>query len=220
MMKAMAEKFEFDSFSDQAASPRRRKEQIALEEQVARAREEARSQGFEEGLAKARETDEARAARLLEDLGHQAVALVSEIKNHKHQIEAQSVELAHLIAKKLAGAAIDQFPGAGAEAIIRDCLDDLREESRLVIRLSEQDAELLESRLDSLSQKAGYQGALIMLAEPDLAPGSLRIEWADGGVERSTGEVEAAIEQKIAALTGGENTGEDTLTEAKDRTDD
>ncbi len=37
-----------------------------------------------------------------------------------------------------------------------------------------------------------------MLAEPDIAPGDCRIEWADGGVKRDRAATEAAIAEAVA----------------------
>ena len=37
-----------------------------------------------------------------------------------------------------------------------------------------------------------------MLAEPDIAPGDCRIEWADGGVKRDPAIIEAAIDEAVA----------------------
>ena len=37
-----------------------------------------------------------------------------------------------------------------------------------------------------------------MLAEPDIAPGDCRIEWADGGINRDRAATEAAIDEAVA----------------------
>ena len=37
-----------------------------------------------------------------------------------------------------------------------------------------------------------------MLAEPDIAPGDCRIEWADGGIKRDSAAIEAAIDEAVA----------------------
>ena len=36
------------------------------------------------------------------------------------------------------------------------------------------------------------------MAEPDIAPGDCRIEWADGGVKRDLAAIEAAIGEAVA----------------------
>ena len=42
-----------------------------------------------------------------------------------------------------------------------------------------------------------------MLAEPDIAPGDCRIEWADGGIKRERAATEAAIEEAVARYIAG-----------------
>ena len=44
----------------------------------------------------------------------------------------------------------------------------------------------------------GFEGRLVVLAEPEIAPGDCKIEWADGGVVLER----AAIEVKISELVG------------------
>jgi flagellar assembly protein FliH len=47
-----------------------------------------------------------------------------------------------------------------------------------------------------MAKQSGFAGRLIVLAEPELAVGDCKIEWADGGVVREA----AAIDAKITEL--------------------
>ncbi|MGL1488976.1 hypothetical protein ACSTJG_24320, partial [Vibrio parahaemolyticus] len=49
-----------------------------------------------------------------------------------------------------------------------------------------------------MAAHSGFQGRLVILAEPTIATGDCRIEWADGGVVLER----AAIEGKINELVG------------------
>ena len=44
-----------------------------------------------------------------------------------------------------------------------------------------------------LARERGFEGRLVVLGEPDLAPGDARMEWADGGVVRDRARIEAAV---------------------------
>ncbi len=70
-------------------------------------------------------------------------------------------------------------------------------------------AKLPRRELDDLAAGCGYQGKLVLLADPSLDADDCRIEWADGGAERDTGsawrELEAAIEQLLHASAGQPN---------------
>ena len=43
-----------------------------------------------------------------------------------------------------------------------------------------------------------FEGRLVVLAEPDIAVGDCRIEWADGGINRDSAAADAAIGAAVA----------------------
>ena len=56
---------------------------------------------------------------------------------------------------------------AGVHAVLPDeVLDDLR------------------ARVDTIGQRLGFQGSVVLLADPDMGPADCRVDWADGGAER------------------------------------
>jgi flagellar assembly protein FliH len=94
---------------------------------------------------------------------------------------------------------------AEIEGLLRDTMSNLRDESRIVVRLHDSLLDPLRADLDEAARAAGYEGKLVLLAEPDIPPGDCRIEWADGGVERVAGriwnDIEAAVTRAIAAAS-------------------
>jgi flagellar assembly protein FliH len=58
--------------------------------------------------------------------------------------------------------------------------------------------ERARAELEETARGGGFDGRLVVLAEPEIAPGDCRIEWADGGVVLER----AAIEVKISELVG------------------
>ncbi len=46
----------------------------------------------------------------------------------------------------------------------------------------------------------GFEGRLVILAEPEIALGDCRVEWADGGVIRDRAAIEAAIDDAVEPL--------------------
>ncbi len=56
-----------------------------------------------------------------------------------------------------------------------------------------------EQKLDDIARDCGFDGRLVVLAEPDIAPGDCRIEWADGGVSaRQRRHRAGAIDEAVA----------------------
>ena len=89
-------------------------------------------------------------------------------------------------------------PLAEIEGLVRDCFSHLVSTPHLVVRINDGLYEAAHERIEKMAKQSGFQGRLVILAEPDIATGDCRIEWADGGVvlERSV------IDAKIGELVG------------------
>lgn len=68
----------------------------------------------------------------------------------------------------------------------------------MAVRVNEGLHERARDELDGIARAAGFEGRLVVMAEPDIAPGDCRIEWADGGVKRDLAAIEAAIAEAVA----------------------
>ena len=68
----------------------------------------------------------------------------------------------------------------------------------LVVRISDGLYEAARERIEMLAKQSGFSGRLVLLADPEIAGGDCKIEWADGGVVLER----AAIEAKIGELVG------------------
>jgi len=83
-------------------------------------------------------------------------------------------------------------------ALVGDCFSHLVATPHLVVRINEQLYEAARERIERLAKQGGFEGRLVILAEPEIATGDCRIEWADGGVVLER----AAIDAKINELVG------------------
>jgi flagellar assembly protein FliH len=68
----------------------------------------------------------------------------------------------------------------------------------LVVRVNDSLYEIARERIERLARQNGFEGRLVILAEPEIESGDCKIEWADGGVVLER----AAIEAKINELVG------------------
>jgi flagellar assembly protein FliH len=66
------------------------------------------------------------------------------------------------------------------------------------VRINDGLYDAARAQIERLAAQAGFEGRLVILAEPTIATGDCRIEWADGGVVLDR----AAIEAKISELVG------------------
>ena len=65
------------------------------------------------------------------------------------------------------------------------------------MRIAEPIYEVAHKRLEEIARLHGFEGRLVVLAEPGMALGDCRIEWADGGLARDRAATEAAIVEAV-----------------------
>ena len=97
------------------------------------------------------------------------------------------------IAQKIAAESLGDITG-----LVRACFSHLVSTPHLVVRIIEAFYEAARARIEQLAKRSGFEGRLVILAEPEIETGDCRIEWADGGVVLER----AAIEAKINELVG------------------
>jgi flagellar assembly protein FliH len=162
-------------------------------EAAAHAEAEAHARGVQEGRIQAEAQLQGRLADAVTRLALAAAGLIAQADARDAEREAQAVEVAILIARKVAGDALDAAPLAGIGEAARTALQHLRGVPHLVVRVHESlvsEAEILVKRL---ARERGYEGRLVVLGDPDMAAGDARIEWADGGIVRERARIEAAV---------------------------
>ena len=107
------------------------------------------------------------------------------------------MEFAHAVATKLAPALIAREPLAEIEALATGCFRQLLKSPHVVVRVSDKLYDAARAKLEEIAQQTGFEGRLVMLAEPEIAEGDCRIEWADGGVTRDRAAAEALIAETV-----------------------
>ena len=60
-------------------------------------------------------------------------------------------------------------------------------------------------RIDRLAKQSGFEGRLVILAEPNIETGDCRIEWADGGVVLERAAIEAKIDELVGRYIASRN---------------
>src|SRR5205814_4481353 len=99
---------------------------------------------------------------------------------------------------KLCAELIAREPLGEITALVSDCFSHLVATPHLVVRINDSLYEAARTQIERLAARAGFEGRLVILAEPTIATGDCRIEWADGGVVLDR----AAIVAKISELVG------------------
>jgi flagellar assembly protein FliH len=158
---------------------------------------QAEARGYESGYAAAVAETERRAAEALERIGESIEALSQGLGAVEAQLEAEAVEVAVAVARKLAAALIAREPFAEIAALAADCFSHLVGAPHVVVRVNDALFAKAREELADIARTRGFEGRLVVLAEPDIAPGDCRIEWADGGMARDRAKTEAAIDEAV-----------------------
>jgi flagellar assembly protein FliH len=173
------------------------------EAELENARAEALAQGTTMGLERARAEAERAIAKSLDEIdqGLKALQATDQVRRK------EAARLALAIGRKLAAALLEREPLAEIEALVRECLSEVADEPRVVIRVDEALLEHLKARLETVKAESGFGGEVIVLGDDAIAGSDCRVEWADGGAERSLavveGEVAAVIERFLRECDAG-----------------
>jgi len=180
----------------------------ALEAAVADAEARGHRAGYAAGQAAAQAEAERRTAAALDQIGANLAALAGALRGIEQRLEAEAVEVAVAVAKKLAGELVAREPMAEIAALAADCFNHLVGAPHVVVRINDAHYGDARERLEEIARMRGFEGRLVVLAEPDLAPGDCRIEWADGGLARDRARSEAAIAEAVAGYVTVRRTGQ------------
>ncbi|MGF1608438.1 MAG: hypothetical protein ACFCUQ_03515 [Kiloniellales bacterium] len=168
--------------------------------------EAARAEGFaagrEQGQGEARATAERAIAQTLAAIDTALSSLLAQqgeaLAAHERSAFAAGVTIVRKLFPRLAA----REAMSEIEQVIEDCLKRLRSEPRIVVRVADALLDQLREHLDSLLQRAGFEGKIVLLADETLAADAVRVEWADGGAERDSGEIWQAIDGVLERALG------------------
>jgi len=168
------------------------------------AREDAYAAGRAAGLVEGEQGATASSAKAIAaaatGLSDRVAAMAASIDDNKKAVLADAVQLAAVIARKLAAGALEQRPTAEIEALIADCLTSLDGVPHLVIRCHPDLAEAVQEIASDRIRTSGFTGRLVVMGEPEQALGDCRLEWVDGGLVRDTAALNAEIDNSIATF--------------------
>ncbi len=172
---------------------------------------EAEMRGYRNGMnaaeAQARTEAERRLAGAFEHIASGLDQLRGSLKAVEDRFEAEAVEVALAVGKKLAATLISREPFAEAAALADNCFRELLAAPHIVVRVNGALYTAAKTKLEEIAQARGFEGRLVVMAEPDIEPGDCRIEWADGGLKRDRAATERAIseavERYVASRRGG-----------------
>ena len=200
--------FDDDFASAGGKEAERPKSQQALEAMLA----EAEARGFRAGQAKALAEAQVELGRRnaagLERIGATLAIMASGLSAIERRLEAEAVEVAVAVAAKLAPELIAREPFAEIAALAADCFNHLVGAPHVVVRVNDALYADARERVEEIARMSGFDGRLVVLAEPDIGPGDCRIEWADGGLIRDRAGTAAAIDDAVGRYVAARRNSE------------
>lgn len=195
---AAAQKFLFDN--DFGAPEKAREKAIAADE-LAHAVAAAEQRGYQQGFAAGQHEAQAEANRRLamaqEEIGQAMLTIARGVAGVEQRMETEAVDVAVAVARKLCAELIAAEPLAEITALVADCFRHLVATPHLVVRINDSLYEAARERIELLAKQSGFAGRLVLLADPEIAGGDCKIEWADGGVVLERAVVEAKIDELV-----------------------
>jgi flagellar assembly protein FliH len=173
---------------------------------------EAESKGFRDGFAQAEKEAvaqaERRTAQAYEQIGATLSRLAGGLAEIEKRLEAEAVEVALAVGRKLSHELVGREPFAEIAALASDCFRQLATSPHVVVRVNDALLDTARTRLEEIARMRGFEGRLVVIAEPEIALGDCRIEWADGGVTRDHDAIMTAITEAVSRYIGALETRE------------
>ncbi|MGJ4930837.1 FliH/SctL family protein [Bradyrhizobium sp. HKCCYLS2038] len=196
---AQPAKFLFDT---DFAAPEKTRERAAttaeIAQKVAAAEAAAYRNGYEAAQREAKVEADRRVAAALEQINIQLQGISARFTGIETRMETEAVDVAVAVARKLCAALVAAEPLGEITGLVHDCFAHLVATPHLVLRINDSLYELAREKIEKLAKQSGFEGRLVILAEPEIPTGDCRIEWADGGVVLDR----AAIDAKVNELVG------------------
>jgi len=168
-----------------------------LARRLAEAEARGHRAGVTAGLAQANAESARRNAVALEQIAASLGTVAGRFGTVEARMETEAVEVAIAVARKLSAALMSSEPVAEAMALVTDCMRHLVSTPHLVVRVNDSVYEQTRTGVEAIAHRYGFDGRLVILAEPDIAVSDCRIEWADGGIVLDHAATEAKIDELV-----------------------
>ena len=197
-------KFLFDmDFSDKARERQATPSEIV--QKIASAEARAYRDGYEAAQREARAESERRTVLALEEIGIAIKGIAARFSGIEGRMETEAVDVAVAVARKLCSALIAAEPLGEVTGLVGDCFLQLVSTPHLVIRINDALYEAAREQIERLAKQSGFEGRLVILAEPEIETGDCKIEWADGGVVLERAAIEARIDELVGRYIASRN---------------
>jgi flagellar assembly protein FliH len=168
---------------------------------VAEAEAQAYRAGYDAAQREAKAESDRRVALALEEVAVSIRTIAARVNGIENRMETEAVDVAVAVARKLCAELTAREPLGEIISLVSDCFSHLVATPHLVVRINDALYDAARTQIERLAAQAGFEGRLVILAEPTIATGDCRIEWADGGVVLDRAATEAKIDELVGRYT-------------------
>ena len=176
-----------------------------IAQKVAAAEARAYRDGYDAAQREAKAESDRRSAAALEEIGVNIRGIAQRFSGIETRMETEAVDVAVAVARKLCSMLIAAEPLSEIIGLVKDCFSHLVATPHLVVRINESLYDAAHERIERLAKQSGFEGRLVILAEPEIATGDCKIEWADGGVVLEREAIEAKINELVGRYMSSRN---------------
>jgi flagellar assembly protein FliH len=176
-----------------------------IAQKVAAAEARAYRDGYDAAQREAKAESDRRSAAALEEIGVNIKSIAQRFSGIETRMETEAVDVAVAVARKLCSTLIAAEPLSEIVGLVKDCFSHLVATPHLVVRINEALYDAAHERIERLAKQSGFEGRLVILAEPEIATGDCKIEWADGGVVLEREAIEAKINELVGRYIASRN---------------
>lgn len=194
-MSAPVRKYAFDTVFDAGGAVLRegaRTRMFTIEE-VEAERAAAYAAGRDDEVARA----QAQAADAVARIAAAAQDVVARLTADRRAMLADAARLALTAARAAAGAALERFGVVRVESAIDAAFEGFVGAPRVIVRIAPALADA-RAQLEDAARAHGFDGALVVRADPAVRVGDVTIDWGEGSIAHDSAEALARIETLVA----------------------
>jgi len=175
------------------------------EEDLEQTREEARVLGHAQGLKDAEESALHFLVLAIEAVADQMDGLYKAQEEANKETHRMAAALAVAIVQKLLPTYVRDHGVTEVETLVTSCLPHILNEPRLILRVSPGNEEAMRERIEPMARDRGFDGSVVIMGDPSLEMADCRLEWDNGGAERSVSglfkDIQAIVNRNAETLS-------------------
>ena len=198
---------EFDAAGDVSYAAPRPKRSFTPEEV-----EQIRQQAYAEGERAAVTSITAQQMAALSEIARACGQALPVLANVAHQHRIGAAELALACGRAIAGAALDRFPEAAAQAALEALGREIEAAPRLIVTASPELAERLQGQLDEAAARVGFTGALQVRSDLAMGQHAFTLDFGDGAGSFDPAAANERVTEALQAALAAEGLHGEALT--------